>query len=356
MADLLLYAGIKANSDLTDKKLASSAGVTLDFSGDIGPANSGVSLSSSGGIDALWKTQLDAFIGSNTCSSCIVNTTYWRCGSNCNWCVPAGVTNVVMEMWGPGGSSSSNCCCGGAPFGQNGAYMALKFDVTPGECLCICSGCAYCCFATQTTPGLVGGNTWFKTDTNLGNTLGQIAGCAESAKSCFPFWNASVSAAGLNAASNPCWVPMGYDADNCSASQCSGWNFCWDTNDDDVDVPPVFSADTKPYLYCDTGSAARNLTQFKIPGVYPCMYINPNNLCGSKSSNAPVPRYESCICTVDWNGNTCAGCARGTTHGAGWLSGVPAAGGIASTVFAGCNACGGEAGNMGMVRINYTCN
>ena len=364
MADLLLYAAIKAQKDVVDKELGFIS-PKVDFTGDVTPASTPYPVIEDAtypSIATLWQEQLDEFIGDPQPNvACIWNADgYFICGINCNWCVQAGVTRVTMEMWGPGGSTSSNCCCGGAPFGPNGAYMALKFDVTPGECLCICAGCAYCCYATQTTPGLIGGHTWFKTDTNLGSTLGQIAACADSGISCYSYWYESAKAAGLSVmAGNTCTIPIGFgDADNCAAAQCSGWNFCWDADGDDVDIPPIFSNYTKSYLTCSDGSTGRNLQVFKIPGTYPCMYIPSPNLTGAKTSNAPVPRYENCICTITFNGSSCFGCQLGGIGlgGSGYRCGVPGAGGSGNWVAGGCNACGGDSGRLGLVRLSWTCN
>ena len=365
MADLLLYAAIKAQKDLVDKELGLIPTAPIDFTGDVTPATTPYTIVEDSAaypsIATLWKDQLDEFIGDPQPNvACIWNSQgYFRCGAACNWCVPAGVTRVTMEMWGPGGSTSSNCCCGGAPWGPNGAYMALKFDVTPGECLCICSGCAYCCYAYQDTPGLVGSDTWFKTDTNLGTTLGDISACAMSGKSCFPFWYASAQEAGLRVVSgNTCTIPIGFgDADNCAVNRCSGWNFCWDDAADDLDIPPIFSNCTISKMVCSDGGDARNLEVFKIPGTYPCMYIGSANLTGAKTSNAPVPRYESCICEVEFTGNTCHPCCYGSPNlsGVGYLCGVPGAGGTGGWVAGGCQACGGDSGRLGMVRLSWTC-
>lgn len=355
MADLLLYAAIKSRSDYIDKK---TDGEALDFTGNILPSDSGYS-SPGGGISDLWKSSLDSFVGSESCSVCIWNSQgYFRCGTNCNWCVPTGVTKLTMEMWGPGGGTSTNCCCGGSPFGVNGSYIALKFDVTPGECLCICAGCAYCCYAFQDENGKEGSPTWFTTDTNLGTTLGCLSACAEGGKGCYQYWNQDAASAGLNAGSNDCMIPSGKSGGTCGPQRCSGWNFCWDSGDDDVEMPPIFSSYTKPNVVCETSAETRNLQVFKIPGVYPCMYIASGSNNSSFTANAPVPRYENCICSFSGVGSTCTGCQMGSPnlYGQGWLCGVPGAGGVGSFVYGGCNACGGDSGRLGLVRLSYTCN
>jgi len=358
MADLLLYAAIKARNEYVDKKLAGAG--ALDFTKDLGPGDSGYEGLGGGGIGSLWKTQLDNFVGSSQNYACIWNTQgYFRCGTSCTFCVPTGVTSLTMEMWGPGGSTSSNCCCGGAPFGPNGAFMALKFDVTPGECLCICAGCAYCCYATQTTPGLVGSPTWFKTDSNLGLTLGCLTACAESAISCYEFWNIDSDIAGLSKGSHTRMIPPGLNSgDSCGPNSCNGWNYCWDNGDDDVEMPPIFSSYWKSSVVCDVSAENRNLEIFKVPGLWPCMYIAPGTNNSSFTSNAPVPRYESCICGIIGCGSTCVGCQYGYVGlgGQAYLCGVPGAGGAGGFVYGGCGACGGDSGRLGFVRIGYNCN
>lgn len=71
---------------------------------------------------------------------------YGRCGGQCQWTVPTGVCRVQVQLWGPGSGSGGACCQGSGMPGINGAYSVQEFNVTPGDTLCWCYACAYCCF------------------------------------------------------------------------------------------------------------------------------------------------------------------------------------------------------------------
>ena len=130
-----------------------------------------------------WEATLKPFVetranGMKTCDT----SGYYRCGSQCNWTVPSGVTNVQFQLWGPGGGTSSNCCCGGNPFGPSGAYAVVQMDVTAGDVYCLCGGCAYCCCGRQTTPGICGTPTFISGP--------GLCICADSGISCYCHWGA----------------------------------------------------------------------------------------------------------------------------------------------------------------------
>jgi len=72
-----------------------------------------------------------------------------NCGAACNWTVPAGATQAMFQVWGPGSHTHTGCCCGGDTYGSNGAYVVAISDVTPGDTYCLCAGCAACCWATR---------------------------------------------------------------------------------------------------------------------------------------------------------------------------------------------------------------
>ncbi len=70
---------------------------------------------------------------------------YYRCGCNCSWTVPGGVTCARFQLWGSGTSSGTSCCCGYGIPGSSGAYASVIIPVTAGTTYTLCSGCAYCC-------------------------------------------------------------------------------------------------------------------------------------------------------------------------------------------------------------------
>ena len=70
---------------------------------------------------------------------------YHRCGCNCSWTVPGGVTCARFQLWGSGTPAGNSCCCGYGRPGTTGAYASVIIPVTAGQTYTICSGCAYCC-------------------------------------------------------------------------------------------------------------------------------------------------------------------------------------------------------------------
>jgi hypothetical protein len=99
----------------------------------------------------LWKPRPHGFL----CH----DTEYGRCGRSGNFTVPAGVSKVQVQMWGPGSGSGGFCCQGFSMPGPAAAYMLIdNLEVKQGDTLCFCAGCAYCCYGDGTgAPGLNNG-------------------------------------------------------------------------------------------------------------------------------------------------------------------------------------------------------
>jgi len=70
---------------------------------------------------------------------------YYRCGCNCSWTVPGGVTCARFQLWGSGTPSGNSCCCGYGRPGTTGAYASVIIPVSSGQTYTLCAGCAYCC-------------------------------------------------------------------------------------------------------------------------------------------------------------------------------------------------------------------
>ena len=128
MSDVILYAAIIERDRLKD---ATAGGTTaLDYSLPTpggypyvsGAGDAAGEFNSCPQIVKDWITGLTPLVcpaqtyGFKVCGSC------WRCGTNCNTTICSGVSNIQIQMWGPGGGTSGNCCCGGSPFGPSGAY------------------------------------------------------------------------------------------------------------------------------------------------------------------------------------------------------------------------------------------
>jgi hypothetical protein len=273
--------------------------------------------------------------GLKVCST-VADMGGWRCGANCTWVVPANVERVLFQSWGPGGGSASSCCCGGSPFGANGAYTAVEISVTPGDTYTLCAGCAYCCYAYQTTPGAVGGDTTI-TGPNL-----DIA--TKGGVSCCTAWSAAV---GPDYALNPGQLPTAGPS-ACSPTWCSGWNFCYDSTNDQFCIPFAYGEAT--WDVNELGGT--DPVFYGIPSMYP-----QTKLQGSFGDNnpgyteaAPVYGFAGCGCQFPWGGSSCFGCNMKACQGHGQY---PGRGASPSKTFGGCNACGGDSGRFGMVCVSW---
>lgn len=358
MSDVILYAAIKENERLNQELLefCLGGGRSLDYSQ---PAPKGWPYQT-GGADGNnfsacpdivqdWVENLCPLVcpaqsnGFQVCGNC------WRCGANCTWCVPAGVSNVQVQMWGPGAGTSGNCCCGGSPYGPSGAYMVLQFCVNQGECYCFCSGCAYCCWGEQTTPGICGSPTWFKSD-NSG-----IQACADSGISCYCFWNDDLQS---NSGCGDRVPDPDQAGGSCSANRCSGWNFCYDSGDDQSRACHAFASRTTFHL-TSTPTDGREVTYYGLNGLWPAHCVGGSGSCLHLGSgfSTPVFGFEQCVCPAIFTGsattyNNAAGCWR--SGPAGYLR-IPGAGGYYNYTCAGQNGCQGDSGRFGMICVSWEC-
>ena len=355
MSDILLYAAVKEKERLDILESASSGGGLglADFATPAGPSKTpGIG----SGASALnpqfvtdWETNLKPLAAPRAQGFRVCDTSgYFRCGQDCTFCVPPSVDKVLFQMWAPGGGTSTNCCCGGAPFGPSGAFYMTELTVCPGECFCLRAGCAYCCYAYQTTPGGDSESTCVYSMSNSNTCIRVMAGY-----SCFPTWNSDWTSTGTGfgtqtGGGQTCSIPTD---DNCSPNMCSGWNFCWDSGDDDVTVPHLFSSCA--WCHDEPGTSVKNFG-YGIPSIWPSFKIPGTNLNTAESVSPPVFGFESLTCKDTWSqGQTCSGCCRCAQQG---FQQGPSFGGYATQVFGGCQACGGDAGGMGMICISYNCN
>lgn len=293
-------------------------------------------------VTDAWKCWVSPNIETRTNGFKVCNTdgSYWRCDASCTWTVPAGVTSVQFQIWGPGGSNSSQCCCGGAPFGPSGAYMLTKMNVTPGDIYTLCAGCSYCCYASQTTPGLDSSPSYI--------TGPGISICATAGRGCATCWSKDVGA--LTNANNTMYPSQ----DNCAPTQCSGFNFCWDGTDDNMYVPHAFSENAQWCVKC--GDTSKNQTYWGVQGLWPAMAIAGSLNSGFCSVSTPVVGFEKCTMEFSYpNGNSCQGGSFGGCYygaGSGYLR-IPGAGGSALAIEGGGASTGGDAGRFGMVCVSW---
>ena len=348
MSDVILYTALKENLRLNNDLLTlCSGGSTVSLeSYEEGSALTGTPYGSAGAgggdeckptIVTNWEATLKPFVETRANGLKVCDTSgYYRCGSQCNWTVPSGVTSVQFQLWGPGGGTSSNCCCGGNPFGPSGAYAVVQMDVNAGDVYCMCGGCAYCCCAHQTTPGICGTPTWM-----AGPGLNI---CADSGISCYCHWGQDINATNTGSGGGSGGIPH---FDGCAASACSGWNFCWDTGADNTDICHAFSRQT---WATSCKNAACNITAYGINGMWPRMTIGSNLDTGTYSISPPIFGFESMTCCFKWCGGTCHPYCSMATQG--YQQG-PSFGGFAGQVGSNCNACGGDHGGMGMVCVSW---
>ncbi|GEM_PF-2008300 len=95
--------------------------------------------------------------------------------SSTTWTAPAGVTSVMVEIWGSGGGGGSNDSGGGAGGGGGGAYSLQVVSVTPGNNYTVTIGTA-----GRYQPG---GDSWFST---TGTVLAKGGGDGRNASASAP--------------------------------------------------------------------------------------------------------------------------------------------------------------------------
>ena len=355
MPDILMHAAVKEHDRITELGSGSSG---IDWSTPVTPQSTpGSGIGGSGGAVSdmcplfvlCWKKDITPLAASRSNGFKVCDTSgYYRCGAGCNWCVPAGVDKVLFQVWAPGGGTSTNCCCGGAPFGPSGAFYMTEVNVVQGECYCLRAGCAYCCYAYQTTPGGDSEDSCIKNCSNNKFCLRVKAGY-----SCYCQWNIdATNGLGFTQSQSGAFLPSSNG--QCSARMCSGWNFCFDTSNDQTCIPFVFSS----CAWCVESNAQSGYGEpqnfgYGIPSIWPFMRLTPSLTDGSCSISPPIFGFENLTCKEVWNGNTCSGCCRCAAAG---IQQGPSFGGYASQVYSGCQSCGGDSGGMGMVCVSWNCN
>lgn len=261
-----------------------------------------------------------------------------RCGICCAWTVPAGVTCIQFQIWGSGGGTSGQCCCGGSPFGASGAYATVTIPAVPGCVYTLCAGCAYCCFASQTTAGC--------------SSASYVAGFGLT-NFCALGGSASQCSWGTNNQWNSNWpVP-----NSTGPTSCSGWNFCWDGSADNTCREYEYSR-CAPFYGTATSS-----TVYGFRGIIPRLYGDNSSVLNTWTQAAPIMGYlGQSACRVDFccmaTIATCGGCFASVTPGAtGGFMLVPGQGGWPSTVCGGQSgtAYTGDSGRGGMVCVSWIC-
>lgn len=351
MSDILLYNAIAENQRLmktyVQKTLDPNSASDISYYSCNNLTNYncyGRTISQCPDMVKQWKKYLTPFTAARANGFKVCETSgYYRCNATCTFTVPAGVTQVQFQLWGHGGGNSGQCCCGGTPWGPTGSYVVANVPTTPGETFLLCSGCAYCCYATQTTPG------YNAVATCVCSTTTGFFLTANGAVPEYQYW--------CSAFPNPAWSQCGPPFnDGCNPSACSGWNFCWDTGADNVTIPHAFSKCETWCACCNT----RGATIYGLPAIYPAIVIgadlsSPGN---SYHISPPVFGFENCTCcwsnsTLSTNGSLCLGYGGCFYQAANGYQQIPAVGGFAGWVCGGYNSGCGDAGGMGMICVSW---
>lgn len=362
MSDVLLYAALKQQTEITQKSINFKDDAQLAFYTRPQVGGGGYSNFEFGTENACcppimrhWQRVLSPRIcccnelytnrGFKVCST-VGN---WRCGASCTFTVPAGVTRVQFQLWGPGGNTAQNCCCGGSPFGPSGAWAAFQMNTTPGCQYTICAGCALCCCSNQ------GGNLRACIGPSYINGYG-ICACAEGAQSDVGRWMMDIEARGFGDTS--CGIPWSHSGgtdNSCAPNFCGSWSFCYDSGNECAYHQAAWSSRSWNDQ-CNVDQTVFCKKCYGINGMWPHMKVAPRGgdacMTGTCSVNTPVFGFEYCMMDNIQRGNacTCHGHCRQAVNG--WLR-IPGSGGFGSIVAGGCGANGGDHGRFGMACVTY---
>lgn len=167
---------------------------------------------------------------------------------------PPGCGNVIIEMWGPGGSSGRGCCCGSSLPSNPGAYAR--------KCICVCPSnyiCGSIGRACGDTPAYNRGDPepvqlcWFGCAPNAlfwGGANSRVSQSTWKGNNPWGWGNGETTANIQNChADGKYWAPRGSNATMCGAGSCcvccdagasrgcmcvqggkSGWFMCVDGN------------------------------------------------------------------------------------------------------------------------------
>lgn len=345
--DVLRYNTTSLGSDSTRTALVANKATSDSYTANVIPYL--VHTHGSTGIDTSYWSKIPKLTGvTGTVLVCNTDGTYWRCGTSCTWTVPAGITQIQFELWGPGGGSGSGCCCAQNPYGQTGAFASIIIPAVTGCQYTITAGCAYCCYVGRTTHNTNGQPTSV-TGYGLCNLCAQSGSAnlffrvrEQMYRNCTDFvlinpekasWNCCCNAGGLNICNN------GSDTCGMGRTTCGL-------------IPSAYSAgfdaanSGQYYGYSPTADTIA----YGIPSIWPEMCLDGNGYGWTK--HPPIYGFESVSqCCFQFTGSTTGG-----HELSAWCTNymrIPGAGGAASGVYAGCTSRCGDSGRFGMVRITY---
>ena len=266
----------------------------------------------------------------------------WRCGSNCTWTVPSGITKARFQMWGAGGGANHPArCCGWTHFGSTGAYLSVIIPVTAGSSYNLCGGCAYCCWAEP----------WSGANRRNGcpsyvTGPGLCYVCADGGDGSHGVYFGT-----RMGKSNPCYMP---NANNAGSNEdhrtCYyGGSICRNSGHSGGFFDYVSGAG---YFGTTNISVAQGLTGesvlYGLRGQWGRMCVH-NNSYGCFYHPLVYGFETESNCEMGYSQTCCGGGFRATN---GYMQ-FPGAGGWMSSAMGGCVSHCGDNGRMGMVCVSY---
>ena len=271
------------------------------------------------------------------------DTGYYRCGRNCSWTVPSGVTCARFQLWGAGSGSGSAYNHSDSPFGSTGAYASAIIPVTAGNTYCLCAGCAYCCYQSSAAFGRTFGCPSYVTGP------GFCYFCAEGGEGNGHHWMAHLGNCQQSRftttccnQSGGCWCENGsYVCNQAVCAVCQG----------PIDFVPgsmYYGCLTCPDIYTPE-NFDENAIVYGIRGIWSRYCTNSSKY--GWNIHPPIYGFEnSTQCCVTWTSGNCCG-----KNCSAWTNSClryPGAGGWGSYNWGSYSVCG-DAGKFGMVCVSY---
>ena len=284
---------------------------------------------------------------------CVCNGSgnYWRCGCNCTWTVPSGVTCARFQIWGPGSSSGSSCCCGVGMPGTSGAYASVIMPVTAGSNYTLCAGCAYCCYGCWNNVQR-GGDSYVQ-----GPGISNF--CVNGGDNCYCRMVKDYGICmGLSCTYNQFWCCqfMGLcptaQNDLCMCDGIPQSNYGYGRSHNRMQCPIIYNSEVKFY---GTPDDAENVKVYGYNGMYSQFYVRDG--MGWIPKYPPVYGWAGCwdngMCSCEqegcciWN----SGCCRKAENGFRYVPSHP--GSISVKCGGHTNDPFGDAGRMGFVCVSW---
>ena len=274
-------------------------------------------------------------------------TGYYRCGRNCNWTVPSGVTCARFQLWGAGGGSSSARNFSDSLFGSTGAYASAIIPVSAGEVYCMCAGCAYCCYATAGACGRVPGCPSYV----IGPRFCWF--CAEGGEGTMSNWAGHIGKCSVYRLAPACCADSGACFCYYGNMTChGGGGICYMCKGPLDFVPGSMYGgciNNSSSVYSEEGLSENSIV-YGIRGIWGC-YCHDNSHYGW-NVHPPIYGFEmNTMCCDNWTSGNCCGNYCGAWAGNGCLR-YPGAGGWGTHMWGGDGGCG-DAGKFGMVCVSY---